>query len=74
VFTHLFGSCRGRTWKAQQHLAGPNAVPDFAPPAQVNRYVWYATHQFTTPYPGDSKVFTPDQVPGAYLPSTDSDN
>ena len=62
------------SWKAQQHLTGPNAVPDFAPPAQMNRYVWYATHQFTTPYPGDSKVFAPDQVPGAYLPSTEPDN
>jgi hypothetical protein len=61
------------TWKAQQHLTGPNAVPDFAPPAQMNRLTWYETHQFSMPYPGDKKVYAPDGVPGAYLPSTESD-
>lgn len=25
------------------------------------------------PYPGDSKIFAPDQVPGAYIPSSESD-
>jgi hypothetical protein len=59
-------------WKSQQHLTGPNAVPDYANPAQMNHFTWYDTHGWTTPYPGESKVYAPDQVPGAYIPSSDS--
>ena len=59
-------------WKSQQHLTGPTAVPDFASPAQMNHFTWYDTHGWTTPYPGESKVYAPDQVPGAYIPSADS--
>jgi len=33
--------------------------------AQGNRDVWYASNNFTKPYPGDAKVLFPDQVPGA---------
>ncbi len=62
-----------QTWKARQHLTGPNAVPDYAPPAQMNHYTWYDTHGWTTPYPGETQVYAPDKVPGAYLPSSDSD-
>jgi hypothetical protein len=39
----------------------------------MNRYTWYQTHAWTKPYPGDSKVFAPNDVPGAYLPSAESD-
>jgi YVTN family beta-propeller protein len=60
-------------WKSQQRLTGPNAVPDYANPAQMNHLTWYETHGWTTPYPGESKVYAPNQVPGAYLPSSDSD-
>ena len=60
-------------WKSQQHLTGPNAVPDYANPAQMNHFTWYDTHGWTTPYPGESKIYAPDQVPGAHLPSSDSD-
>jgi YVTN family beta-propeller protein len=60
-------------WQAHQRLTGPNAVADYANPAQMNRFAWYDTHGFAQPYPGDDKVFAPDQVPGAYLPSSDSD-
>jgi hypothetical protein len=60
-------------WKSQQRLTGPNAVPDYANPAQMNHFTWYQTHGWTTPYPGESKIYTPDQVPGAYLPSSESD-
>jgi hypothetical protein len=59
-------------WKSQQHLTGPNAVPDYANPAQMNHFTWYDTHGWTTPYPGESKIYAPDQVPGAYIPSSDS--
>ena len=60
-------------WKSQQRLTGPNAVPDYANPAQLNHLTWYETHGWTTPYPGESKIYAPDQVPGADLPSSESD-
>jgi hypothetical protein len=59
-------------WKSQQRLTGPTAVPDFANPAQMNHLTWYETHGWTTPYPGESKIYAPNQVPGAYIPSADS--
>jgi YVTN family beta-propeller protein len=59
-------------WQTQQHTTGPNAVPDYANPEQMNRYVWYQTHGWTKPYPGDSKIYAPNQVPGATLPSSDA--
>ncbi|MFI6547084.1 alkaline phosphatase family protein [Streptomyces prunicolor] len=62
-----------KTWASHQRLTGPNAVPDYANPTQMNRYTWYQTHNWTKPYPGDSKIYAPDDVPGAYLPSPESD-
>ncbi|WP_405656999.1 alkaline phosphatase family protein [Streptomyces sp. NBC_00079] len=62
-----------KTWAKHQRLTGPGAVPDYANPTQMNRYTWYQTHNWTKPYPGDSKVFAPDDVPGAYIPSPESD-
>ncbi|MBV6701297.1 alkaline phosphatase family protein [Kitasatospora aureofaciens] len=60
-------------WKAQQRLTGPNAVPDHANPAQMNHLVWYQTHNWTTPYPGETEIHAPNDVPGAYLPSSETD-
>ncbi|GGN16437.1 bifunctional YncE family protein/alkaline phosphatase family protein [Streptomyces fuscichromogenes] len=62
-----------QTWAKHQRLTGKNAVPDYANPAQMNRYTWYQTHNWTKPYPGDRKIYTPDDVPGAYLPSAEND-
>lgn len=62
-----------KTWASHQRLTGPNAVPDYANPEQMNRYTWYQTHTFTKPYPGDKKVYAQKDVPGAYLPSPESD-
>jgi YVTN family beta-propeller protein len=62
-----------KTWASHQRLTGPNAVPDYANPTQMNRYTWYQTHNWTKPYPGDKKVYAPNDVPGAYLPSPESD-
>ena len=59
-------------WIAGQHTMGNGAVPDYANPEQMNRYTWYQAHGWKVPYPGDSKIYTPSQVPGAYLPSTDA--
>ncbi|MFC0438372.1 bifunctional YncE family protein/alkaline phosphatase family protein [Kutzneria buriramensis] len=60
-------------WESKQRLTGPDAVPDFANPAQMNHLTWYQTHGWTTPYPGENKVYAPDQVPGGLIPSSDSD-
>ncbi|WP_328748081.1 phosphoesterase [Streptomyces sp. NBC_00285] len=62
-----------KTWASHQRLTGAHAVPDYANAEQMNRYTWYQTHNWTKPYPGDKKVYTPNAVPGAYLPSAESD-
>jgi hypothetical protein len=59
-------------WLSHQHLTGSAAVPDYANPEQMNRYTWYATTGWTKPYPGDSRIYAPNQVPGAFIPSTDA--
>jgi YVTN family beta-propeller protein len=60
-----------KTWIAGQHTMGNGAVPDYANPEQMNRYTWYQAHDWKVPYPGDSKIYTPLQVPAAQLPSPD---
>jgi hypothetical protein len=59
-------------WLAKQKTTGNGAVPDYANPEQMNRYTWYVTHDWKVPYPGDSKIYVPSHVPGAYIPSPDS--
>ncbi|MFJ8308561.1 MULTISPECIES: alkaline phosphatase family protein [unclassified Streptomyces] len=61
------------TWKSKQRLTGPHAVPDFANPAQMNHFTWYQTHNWSKPYPGENTIYAPNDVPGAYIPSPDSD-
>ncbi len=63
-----------QTWKSHQRLTGPNATADYANPAQMNHFTWYETHEWSKPYPGETKVYAPDQVPGAYLPPSGSDD
>jgi YVTN family beta-propeller protein len=60
------------SWLASQHTTGDGAVPDYANPEQMNRYTWYQAHGWKVPYPGDSKIYAPSQVPGASLPSPDA--
>ncbi|MER6978510.1 alkaline phosphatase family protein [Streptomyces carpinensis] len=60
-------------WKSKQKLTGPGAVPDYANPAQMNHLTWYETHNWTKPYPGEKKIYAPKDVPGAYIPSSESD-
>jgi hypothetical protein len=38
------------------------SAPDMADPRLLNRVIWYSVKGYTTPYPGDSKVLTPQQV------------
>jgi YVTN family beta-propeller protein len=61
-----------QTWLGGQHLTGNGAVPDYADPEQMNRYTWYRAHDWKVPYPGDSKIYAPSQVPGAYIPSSET--
>ncbi|MFJ5220487.1 bifunctional YncE family protein/alkaline phosphatase family protein [Streptomyces sp. NPDC088354] len=61
-------------WRSKQRLTGPNAKPDFANPAQMNHFTWYQTHAWTKPYPGEDKIFAPGDVPGAYIPSAETDD
>ncbi|MFK4090048.1 alkaline phosphatase family protein [Kribbella sp. NPDC020789] len=61
------------TWKASQRLTGPGARADFANPAQMNHFDWYQAHDWSTPYPGESKILAPADVPGSYLPAPDSE-
>jgi YVTN family beta-propeller protein len=61
-----------KTWLASQHLTGNGAIPDFANPEQMNRFTWYQAHGWKVPYPGDSRIYAPSQVPGGYLPSPDT--
>ncbi|MFI6646907.1 phosphoesterase [Streptomyces sp. NPDC050529] len=60
-------------WKSRQRLTGPQAVPDYANPAQMNHFTWYETHNWKQPYPGEKKIFAPADVPGAFIPSPESD-
>ena len=61
-----------QAWLAGQHLTGNGAIPDFANPEQMNRYTWYRAHGWKAPYPGDSQIYAPSQVPGGYLPSPET--
>ncbi|MFE5163306.1 alkaline phosphatase family protein [Streptomyces sp. NPDC056697] len=60
-------------WKSKQRLTGPHAVPDYAPPAQMNHLTWYETHNWAKPYPGEKKIYAPQDVQGAYIPSAEND-
>ncbi|RPE43239.1 YVTN family beta-propeller protein [Streptomyces sp. Ag109_O5-1] len=62
-----------KTWASHQRLTGPNAVPDYANAMQMNRYTWYQTHNWAKAYPGDKKIYAPNDVPGAYLPTSEND-
>ena len=60
-----------KRWASHQRLSGDGAVPDYADPEQMNRYIWYQDHNWTVPYPGDARVDLPGQVPGGFIPSSD---
>ncbi|WP_037908955.1 bifunctional YncE family protein/alkaline phosphatase family protein [Actinacidiphila yeochonensis] len=66
-------AAKWNTWKSHQRLTGATAVPDYANPAQMNHLTWYETSNWTKPYPGEARIYAPDDVPGAYIPSSDDD-
>lgn len=51
-------------WSAKQNFR----TEDMVNMAMENRDIWYSTNNFTVPYPGDSAVLMPDQVPGGDTP------
>ena len=55
-------------WGALKHFGGPAPIPDFANPAQLNRFDWYSATGWTRPYPGDARILAPAEVPGASAP------
>ncbi|WP_415856490.1 alkaline phosphatase family protein [Sinomonas sp. G460-2] len=61
-------------WSEQQHLTGNGAKEDFANPYLFNRWTWYQTHNWATPYPGDSQIYGPNDVPGVPAGSTNHED
>ncbi|QGN57041.1 bifunctional YncE family protein/alkaline phosphatase family protein [Nostocoides sp. HKS02] len=59
------------TWRKKQGFNSANPSPDTASPELMNRFTWYQAQDWSRPYPGDPKIYTPSQVPGAYIPSPD---
>ena len=47
---------------------------DFANPAQMNHFDWYEAHDWAKPYPGETRIVAPADVPGAALPAPDRDS
>ena len=60
-----------KQWSAQQQFGGGRPLADSANPAMLNRLDWYTTSGWVTPYPGDSKVLSPYEVPGWDKPAAD---
>jgi hypothetical protein len=56
-------------WSKRQHFSGRHARQDYAKPVLLNRLDWYSAHNWTLAYPGDRKIFAPDQVPNRNLPA-----
>jgi YVTN family beta-propeller protein len=57
------------SWKRHQRFLGPDAMPDAAKPVLFNRFDWYSAHDWQVAYPGDPKIYEPDEVPGRELPA-----
>ncbi|GAB3853180.1 alkaline phosphatase family protein [Nocardioides maradonensis] len=58
-------------WISHQQLTGNGAVADSTHPELMNRWTWYRAHDWSRPYPGDSRILFPSQVPGGALPASD---
>ncbi len=58
-----------QTWLRQQAAKGHFNGPDRVNSEQLNRYDWYSAHDWKVAYPGDPKIYAPDQVPGRKLPA-----
>lgn len=63
-----------KAWKAKQPFTGDHSRLDSAPREQMARMSWYVSTAWTRPYPGDARILTPDEVPGAVIPGMDTDS
>ncbi|MFC0458726.1 alkaline phosphatase family protein [Arthrobacter liuii] len=61
-------------WSEKQHLTGNGAKEDYANPNLFNRWTWYQAHKWESPYPGDEKIYGPDEVPGIPAGSTNHED
>ncbi|MGW0229448.1 bifunctional YncE family protein/alkaline phosphatase family protein [Actinopolymorpha singaporensis] len=60
-------AAKWNTWYkrvAEPALTGPKAKIDLVNPPLLDRFDWYQTKGWRTPYPGDSRILAPDEVPG----------
>ena len=57
-------------WQKQQAADnGSMSRADREKPVLLNRFDWYSAHNWQVAYPGDPKIYLPDQVPGRNLPA-----
>jgi hypothetical protein len=56
-------------WSRHERFNGRRAMQDYAKPVLLNRLDWYSAHNWKVAYPGDRKIFAPNQVPGRNLPA-----
>jgi hypothetical protein len=56
-------------WSRQQVVEHHFDGPDHVNPRLMNRFDWYSAHDWRVAYPGDPKIYAPDQVPGRNLPA-----
>ena len=57
-------------WQKQQAADnGSMSRADREKPVLLNRFDWYSAHNWQVAYPGDPKIYRPDQVPGRNLPA-----
>ena len=61
-------------WSEKQHLTGNGAKEDAADPNLFNRWTWYQTHNWSDAYPGDERIYGPDEVPGISAGSTNHED
>jgi YVTN family beta-propeller protein len=56
-------------WSEQQGAKHRFDGPDKVNPELLNRFDWYAAHNWQVAYPGDPRIYLPNQVPGRNLPA-----
>ncbi|KJY42128.1 hypothetical protein VR41_09280 [Streptomyces sp. NRRL B-1568] len=60
-------------WSARQSTGGSAPELDEVNPAQLNRVDWYEATGWRRPYPGDSRILGPEEVPGKDKPAQELD-
>ena len=56
-------------WTKVQAEHGSMSHADREKPALLNRFDWYSADNWQVAYPGDPKIYTPNEVPGRNLPA-----